>query len=94
MHLPIAEPPPRALRIAADTEKIDMADQGSEGTPGASEPVPPASEAAEAAAAAKASNPNRAKHIATGAAIGIGSAALVAALLYANRTKKGGKRDD
>jgi len=47
------------------------------------------SEAAEAAAAVKASAPGRARHIATGAAIGIGSAALVAALLYANRSRKG-----
>ncbi|HEX8216865.1 MAG TPA: hypothetical protein VF577_05315 [Allosphingosinicella sp.] len=47
------------------------------------------SEAAEAAAAAKASDPRRARHIVTGAAIGIGSAALVAALLYANRSRKG-----
>ena len=34
--------------------------------------------------------PNRTRHIVTGAAIGIGSAALVAALLYANRSRKGG----
>ena len=33
--------------------------------------------------------PNRTKHLMTGAAIGIGSAALVAALLYANRSRKG-----
>ena len=33
---------------------------------------------------------NRTKHLVTGAAIGIGSAALVAALLYANRSRKGG----
>ena len=32
--------------------------------------------------------PNRTKHLVTGAAIGIGSAALVAALLYANRSRK------
>jgi hypothetical protein len=32
----------------------------------------------------------RTKHLVTGAAIGIGSAALVAALLYANRSKKAG----
>jgi hypothetical protein len=32
----------------------------------------------------------RTRHIVTGAAIGIGSAALVAALLYANRSRKGG----
>ena len=48
-----------------------------------------ASEAAEAAAAAKVSDPRRARHLVTGAAIGIGSAALVAALLYANRSRKG-----
>ena len=33
----------------------------------------------------------RTKHIVTGAAIGIGSAALVAALLYANRARKSDK---
>lgn len=37
------------------------------------------------------SDPNRNKQLATGAAIGIGSAAIVAALLYANRSKKGDK---
>ena len=31
---------------------------------------------------------SRTKHIVAGAAIGIGSAALVAALLYANRSRK------
>ncbi|MFL6857095.1 MAG: hypothetical protein ACJ8EB_04210 [Allosphingosinicella sp.] len=31
----------------------------------------------------------RTKHIVAGAAIGIGSAAIVAALLYANRSRKG-----
>lgn len=35
----------------------------------------------------------RTRHIVTGAAIGIGSAALVAALLYANRSRKGGNDD-
>ena len=35
--------------------------------------------------------PNRTKHLVTGAAIGIGSAALVAALLYANRSRKNDK---
>jgi hypothetical protein len=34
---------------------------------------------------------SRTKRIVTGAAIGIGSAALVAALLYANRARRGGK---
>ena len=38
--------------------------------------------------------PNRTRQIVTGAAIGIGSAALVAALLYANRTRKGRERKD
>lgn len=33
----------------------------------------------------------RTRKIVTGAAIGIGSAALVAALLYANRSRKGGR---
>ena len=32
--------------------------------------------------------PNRTRTLVTGAAIGIGSAALVAALLYANRARK------
>ena len=36
----------------------------------------------------KAGNNNRNKRLITGAAIGIGSAALVAALLYANRARK------
>ena len=60
----------------------------------ASEARPAESEAAEAAAAAKASSPGRVKHIAAGAALGIGSAALVAALLYANRSKKGDRKTD
>lgn len=34
---------------------------------------------------------NRARQIVTGAAIGVGSAALVAALLYANRSRKNDK---
>ena len=41
----------------------------------------------------KADGSGRTKHIVTGAAIGIGSAALVAALLYANRARKPGKGD-
>jgi hypothetical protein len=43
-----------------------------------------------AAAPEKAADPRRTKHLMTGAAIGIGSAAIVAALLYANRSKRGG----
>ncbi len=41
----------------------------------------------------KPSSPNRTRHIVTGAAIGIGSAALVAALLYARRSPKSGSGD-
>ena len=46
------------------------------------------------AAAETANGPDKAartKRIVTGAAIGIGSAAIVAALLYASRARKGGK---
>ena len=39
-----------------------------------------------------ASGSKRTRQIVTGAAIGIGSAALVAALLYANRSRKGDER--
>ena len=54
-------------------------------------PAAPAGEAVAAAAAAKAGGDGRRKkHLMTGAAIGIGSAALVAALLYA---KSRGKAD-
>jgi hypothetical protein len=49
-------------------------------------PVGTPTEADEAAA--KAPDGKRTKHIVTGAAIGIGSAAIVAALLYANRKKR------
>ena len=48
-------------------------------------------EPARAAAEKTAGGSARTKNIVTGAAIGIGSAALVAALLYANRSRKGGK---
>ena len=60
-------------------------------------PTPPASPAEPASPAAPApaedaragSDSRRKKHLMAGAAIGIGSAAIVAALLYANR----GRRD-
>jgi hypothetical protein len=42
----------------------------------------------------KKADSGRKRQIVTGAAIGIGSAALVAALLYANRSKKRTKRDN
>lgn len=50
-------------------------------------PESEASRAAAAVKAAKAEGTGR-KRLITGAAIGIGSAALVAALLYANRARK------
>jgi hypothetical protein len=46
--------------------------------------APPPAEAAEARPA----DSKRTKHLMAGAAIGIGSAALVAALLYANRSRR------
>ncbi|HEY0084346.1 MAG TPA: hypothetical protein VGB65_00400 [Allosphingosinicella sp.] len=51
----------------------------------ASESPAPVGEAAAAAAGAKSVDGKRGKHLVTGAAIGIGSAAIVAALLYARR---------
>ena len=50
----------------------------------------PGAEAVRAAEARKAVGSSRTKHLVTGAAIGVGSAAIVAALLWANRSKKGG----
>ena len=47
-----------------------------------------ASEAAERAASVKTVDPSRKKQFRTGVAVGIGSAAIVAALLYANRNRK------
>ncbi|HEY0414487.1 MAG TPA: hypothetical protein VGD66_15240 [Allosphingosinicella sp.] len=44
---------------------------------------------AKAGAGEKAPESKRTKYLATGAAIGIGSAAIVAALLYANRNRRG-----
>jgi hypothetical protein len=49
----------------------------------------------DAEAPGKAGESKRTKHIVAGAAIGIGSAALVAALLYANRSRgKPDKKND
>lgn len=48
------------------------------------------SKAEAAGADDKAGGSKRTRQIVTGAAIGIGSAAVVAALLYANRSRKGG----
>ena len=49
----------------------------------------PASEAVERSASAKTVDPRRKKQIVrTGVAVGIGSAAIVAALMYANRSRR------
>ncbi len=45
---------------------------------------------ADSAAGEDKAGSKRTRNIVTGAALGIGSAALVAALLYANRSRKGG----
>lgn len=58
------------------------------------DPQEPAAEAVRAAEASKAVGSSRTKHLVTGAAIGVGSAAIVAALLWANRSKKGDKSGD
>ncbi len=50
--------------------------------------TPAAAAAAAKGSREKADNSARNKRLLTGAAIGIGSAALVAALLYANRARK------
>ena len=49
----------------------------------------PAKKSDQSDAADKAGNSNRTRNLVAGAAIGIGSAALVAALLYASRSRKG-----
>ena len=59
------------------------------------EPQPSVLAEAEAVkASTRPAKANRARQIVTGAAIGIGSAALVAALLYANRARGSGERKD
>jgi hypothetical protein len=58
---------------------------------GSSAPAPAGRSAGEDKAGDKAGDGKRTKQIVTGAAIGIGSAAIVAALLYANRRGKNDK---
>lgn len=70
--------------MAAEPSYPDDAPVGNDKNPPDSEPF----EGAE-----KAPAPNRTRHIVTGAAIGIGSAALVAALLYARRSSKPGEAE-
>lgn len=48
----------------------------------------PASEAAERAASVKTVDPRRKNNLMKGVAVGVGSAAIVAALLYASRSRK------
>ena len=57
---------------------------------GGGEAIAAASAAREASGGDKGPEGKRGKHLVAGAAIGIGSAAIVAALLYANRRGKGG----
>jgi hypothetical protein len=52
------------------------------GTPAADPPTP------GSPGETKSGDPRRTKHLVAGAAIGIGSAAIVAALLYANRSRR------
>ena len=52
----------------------------------------PVGEPADEGEAARKASPTRTRHIVTGAAIGIGSAALVAALLYARSRKSDGDK--
>ena len=54
-------------------------------------PQPTGESEESGAASAKPGESNRTRHLVTGAAIGIGSAAIVAALLYANRAKRSDK---
>ena len=54
---------------------------GAPAAEGGAEPKP-------AEGAAKGADARRTKYIAAGAAIGVGSAAIVAALLYANRNRR------
>lgn len=60
------------------------------------EPQPSVLDQAKAVKASTrpAAAPGRTRHLVTGAAIGVGSAALVAALLYANRAGKGRESKD
>lgn len=67
--------------MAREPSYPDDASVGSGAAPPPAAPPSPAADGAE--------DGRRRKHMMTGAAIGIGSAALVAALLYANRGKKG-----
>jgi hypothetical protein len=62
---------------------------GKDESTGGGEAIAAASAAREASGGDKGSEGKRAKHLVAGAAIGIGSAAIVAALLYANRRGKG-----
>lgn len=55
-------------------------------------PPPHGANVEDARAGARSEDRNRNKHLMTGAAIGIGSAALVAALLYSGTRKKKGEK--
>lgn len=57
--------------------------------PPAAQAAAPAQDAAGSSGPDKSGDTRRRKQLMTGAAIGIGSAAIVAALLYANRNRRG-----
>jgi hypothetical protein len=63
----------------------------SESTPPDDETPSILEEAAAAKRSAKAAGSKRTRQLVTGAAIGVGSTALVAALLYASRSRKNDK---
>lgn len=73
--------------MAREPSYPDDAPVGSSKKEGQGEAASAASAAASVSGSDKGGGDKR-KHLMTGAAIGIGSAALVAALLYANRGRK------
>ncbi|WP_129792497.1 hypothetical protein [Sphingosinicella sp. CPCC 101087] len=84
-----AEPTyPEDAPVGGAAGKKDAADEADTRKPKAEKP------AAEQIDAEKSAEAKRGRQIVTGAAIGVGSAALVAALLYANRSRGAKKRED
>jgi hypothetical protein len=67
----------------------DAAVGGKRGTPADPPPPPETADEPPSSDASRPADSRRRKHLMAGAAIGIGSAAIVAALLYANRSRRG-----
>jgi hypothetical protein len=80
-----------ALKSAARTNRPELKSMSRE--PSYPEDAPVSGGAAQEGGSAPAGQPDkgdtRKKSLMTGVAVGIGSAAIVAALLYANRSKRG-----